>query len=120
MRLWEAPEVVESDEELIECANKHGFYIYKKKDAVIKLYPCVCGYKRISTRSFKYRFDRDYGSANCYCPGCGLKAEVRVDFDKLNDEKIDWYELESKARSKWNNMITNILKMQEECMKGEF
>ena len=109
MILWEAPEVVESDEELIECAKKHGFYIYKKNYTPrIRLKPCVCGNQKISTRVYKYSSLPDYGKARCFCVECGLRVQTGWD----GDEEIDWDKLEQKARIKWNETITNIYEKQ--------
>lgn len=117
MRLWEAPEVVESDEELIECAKNHGFYISRKFDNYgIRLKPCICGYPRISTRVFRKEYLPDYGRARCFCVECGLRVQVSWD----DDEPIDWEELEQKARMKWNTTVSNIIETQKRYVNTSY
>ena len=111
MKLWEAPEVVESDEELVECAKNHGYYIYKKQAPRVYLKPCICGRSRIRTFSQRSMLETNYGEVSCFCPNCGLGVEIFANVS-LNPREIDWDGLEQQARSKWNDMITGVIEKQ--------
>lgn len=98
---WEINEVIGSDEGLIECAKRHGFNISKKKDPRIKLIPCVCGAKRISTYVCK-NYLHPFRGVVCRCPKCGLK--VCIDKSKEDPKDVDWDKLEQEARLMWNDL----------------
>ncbi len=82
-------------EELKAEAKKHGYKLTKERP-YIRLSPCVCGYKHISSPMI-------YGSTKTpyfhRCGVCGLKSEPT--------------KTKYEARLKWNECVENARKEQQ-------